>query len=112
MMYLVDSTGQVVLRMADAPTGPWGPAQEVVSGAQYPQLYAPYLTPMWENGPDLWFTMSLYGPYHVVLMHTSLLPAATGAKPTLAAPATPGATTPRATYPFAHGRGSRPARPH
>ena len=27
MMYLVDDTGEIVLRTAPAPTGPWGPAQ-------------------------------------------------------------------------------------
>lgn len=72
MMYLVNPTGQVVLRTSSALTGPWSSAQVVVTSAKYPELYAPYITPKWDSGPSIWFNMSLYGPYHVVLMHTEL----------------------------------------
>lgn len=72
MMYLIDPAGQIVLRMADSLTGPWGPAQVVTTAAQYPQLYAPYLTPLWNDQEDIYFTMSLFEPYQVFLMHTSL----------------------------------------
>jgi len=72
MMYLIDPAGQIVLRMADSLTGPWGPAQVVVTGAQYPQLYAPYITPLWNDHKDIYFTMSMFEPYQVFLMHTSL----------------------------------------
>jgi hypothetical protein len=72
LMYLVDPTGQVVLRNASTLTGPWSSAQMVVTSAEYPELYAPYITPEWDTGPNIWFDMSLYGPYHVVLMHTEL----------------------------------------
>jgi hypothetical protein len=71
-MYLVDPTGQIVLRTATKLTGPWSSAQVVVTSAKYPELYAPYITPEWDNGPDIYFDMSMYGPYHVVLMHTEL----------------------------------------
>jgi hypothetical protein len=72
MMYLVDPTGQIVLRTATKLTGPWSSAQVVVTSAKYPELYAPYITPEWDNGPGIYFDMSMYGPYHVVLMHTEL----------------------------------------
>lgn len=72
MMYLVDPTGQIVLRTARHLTGPWTAPQVVVTSAQYPQLYAPYITPEWDNGPAIYFNMSMYGPYQVFLMHTSL----------------------------------------
>jgi hypothetical protein len=72
MMYLIDPTGQIVLRTASALTGPWSSAQVVVTSAKYPELYAPYITPEWDSGRDIWFDMSLYGSYHVVLMHTEL----------------------------------------
>lgn len=72
MMYLIDPTGQIVLRTARHLTGPWSDAQVVVTSEQYPELYAPFITPEWDNGPAIYFNMSLYGPYHVVLMHTEL----------------------------------------
>lgn len=72
MMYLDDPAGQIVLRTAKRLTGPWSSAQVVVTAQQYPSLYAPYITPRWDNGPDIYFTMSVFGPYQVYLMHTSL----------------------------------------
>ena len=72
MMYLVDDTGEIVLRTAPAPTGPWGPAQVVTTTKDFPKAYAPYLTPRWNDGPDLWFTMSQFTTYRVELMKTRL----------------------------------------
>lgn len=72
MMYLIDPAGQIVLRMADSLTGPWSSAQVVVTGVQYPQLYAPYITPLWNDRKDIYFTMSMFEPYQVFLLHTSL----------------------------------------
>jgi hypothetical protein len=54
-------------------TGPWSPETVVTTAQQYPQLYAPYITPLWNDGPDIYFNMSLYGPYAVYLMRTSLV---------------------------------------
>ncbi|WP_018331611.1 DUF4185 domain-containing protein [Actinomycetospora chiangmaiensis] len=79
MMYLVDDTGEVVLRTATAPTGPWTPAQVVTTTKDYPQAYAPYITPRWNGGPDIWFTMSQFTTYRVELMRTRLAPLAAGA---------------------------------
>lgn len=72
MMYLNDPQGRIVLRTADSLTGPWGAEQVIVTADQYPQLYAPYITPLWNDGPDIFYTMSLYGPYCVYLMRTRL----------------------------------------
>ena len=72
MMYLNDPQYRIVMRIADCLTGPWSKEQIVVTGEQYPQLYAPYITPLWNNGPDVFFTMSLFGPYSVYLMHTTV----------------------------------------
>jgi hypothetical protein len=105
MTYLVDPTQQVVLRMSNSLTGPWSAPQVIVDSSQYPQLYAPYITPLWDNGPDIYFNMSVFGPYQVYLMHTSLTPSAGAAQPNIAA--SPSIVTgPRTTYPFAHGVGS------
>ncbi|QBD83215.1 DUF4185 domain-containing protein [Ktedonosporobacter rubrisoli] len=72
MMYLNDPRYRVVMRTADNLTGPWSQEMVIVTGQQYPQLYAPYITPLWNNGPDIFFTMSLYGPYSVYLMRTTV----------------------------------------
>ena len=45
MTYLVDPTDQVVLRMSKSLAGPWSAPQVIVDSSQYPQLYAPYITP-------------------------------------------------------------------
>jgi hypothetical protein len=72
MMYLVDDTGEIVVRTAPAATGPWGPAQVVTTTKDFPEAYAPYLTPRWNDGPDVWFTMSQFTTYRVELMRTRL----------------------------------------
>ena len=105
MTYLVDPTQQVVLRMSNSLTGPWSAPQVIVDSSQYPQLYAPYITPLWDNGPDIYFNMSVFIQYQVYLMHTSLTPSAGAAQPNIAA-APSIVTSPRTTYPFAHGAGS------
>ncbi len=109
MTYLVDPTGQVVLRMSNSLTGPWSAPQVIVDGSKYPELYAPYITPLWNNGPDIFFNLSLYGPYQVFLMHTSLTATSGTAQPSIAAPPTV-VTSPRVTYPFDHGVGSTRSR--
>jgi hypothetical protein len=78
MAHLVDPTGEIVLRLSDSLTGPWSAPQVVVTSAEYPQLYAPYITPLWNDGPDIYFTMSVFDHYQVYLMHTSLRPARGG----------------------------------
>jgi hypothetical protein len=73
MMYLNDPVGEIVLRSARTLTGPWSQETVVTTAQQYPELYAPYITPLWNDGPDIYFNMSLYGPYAVYLMRTSLV---------------------------------------
>jgi len=72
MMYLNDPHYRIVLRTADSLTGPWSAEQVIVTGEQYPQLYAPYMPPLWNDGPDILYTMSLFGPYCVDFMRTRL----------------------------------------
>jgi hypothetical protein len=111
MMYLVDDTGEIVLRTAPAPTGPWGPAQVVTTTKDFPKAYAPYLTPRWTDGPDLWFTMSQFTTYRVELMKTRLAVLPAGApvptadvprslparSPSLSAPPVPPVSQPAAS---------------
>lgn len=88
LMDLNEEKYAVVLRTADCLTGPWSEEMTVTTGAEYPQLYAPYLLPGHDDGPELYFTMSQFGPYNVALMRTSL----TGVTPPAAAPGCAGGT--------------------
>ncbi|BBY43545.1 DUF4185 domain-containing protein [Mycolicibacterium celeriflavum] len=73
--YLVvycNGANDVVARMAPAPQGPWGPEQLLVRSAEIPGgIYAPYLHP-WSTGKELYFNLSLWSAYNVMLMRTVL----------------------------------------
>ncbi|TWD80900.1 uncharacterized protein DUF4185 [Kribbella amoyensis] len=71
MMYLDEQRASVVLRSADALTGPWSGERVVAKGTDYPGLYGTYMHP-WSSGSDLYFTMSQWDPYNVFLMRTKL----------------------------------------
>jgi Domain of unknown function (DUF4185) len=72
VMYCNGSTNDVVLRTAPAPQGPWGPEQVVVTSAEIPGgIYAPFLHP-WSTGKELYYNLSLWSAYNVMLMHTTL----------------------------------------
>jgi Domain of unknown function (DUF4185) len=72
MTYLNETTFGAVLRTADCLTGPWTDEEIIASSDIYPQLYAPYLLPRWNDGPEIYFTMSQFGPYNVYLLETKL----------------------------------------
>ncbi|HYH10749.1 MAG TPA: DUF4185 domain-containing protein [Thermomicrobiales bacterium] len=72
MMYLNEDLYSIVLRTADDLTGPWSEERIVARGSEFPQLYAPYQLPRWNDGPEIYFTMSMFGPYQVYLMRTRL----------------------------------------
>lgn len=74
MMYLNEAKYAIVLRTADALTGPWGEEWTVATGQDFPSLYAPYQLPKWNEGAEIYFTMSMFGPYQVYLMRTTLPP--------------------------------------
>ena len=75
----------VILRTAETPEGPWSAPVTVATSLQYPGLYAPLIHPLSGTGeltdelgdPDLsnlYWNMSLWGNYNVVLMQTDLTP--------------------------------------
>jgi hypothetical protein len=67
-----NGANDVVMRTAPAPQGPWSPAQLLVPSSQYPGgIYAPYLHP-WSTGKELYFNLSLWSAYNVMLMRTVL----------------------------------------
>lgn len=72
MMYLNPERRAAVLRTARELTGPWGDEQIVVTAEHYPGLYAPYIVPAANGGDDVYFTMSMWEPYNVFLMHLKL----------------------------------------
>jgi D-arabinan endo alpha-(1,5)-arabinofuranosidase len=71
-VYLDEGRAAIVLRTARELTGPWSEPVTVVSGADHPGLYGGYLHPWACDGPELYFTMSRWGPYHVTLMRAAL----------------------------------------
>ena len=65
-------SNDVVMRTAPAPQGPWGPEQMLVSSFQVPGgVYGPFLHP-WSTGRELYYNLSLWSAYNVMLMHTVL----------------------------------------
>lgn len=71
MMYLDESAKAIVLRLAPSPTGPWGAPIQVATSGEYPDLYGGFLNPD-SQGSDLYFTMTQYKSYNVMMMHTKL----------------------------------------
>lgn len=67
MMYLNLEREAVVLRTAPELTGPWGREEVVFTSQEHPGLYAPYILPLQDLGEEIYFTMSLWGPYNVFL---------------------------------------------
>ena len=73
-----DLYGNVVIRTADAPQGPWSPSTALVTSAQYPGLYAPMIYP-WSStnaitdaAQYLYWNLSVWSNYNVQLMRTDL----------------------------------------
>ncbi len=82
-----NGANNVILRTADSPEGPWSDPITIATSVQYPGLYAPMIHPLSGTGqltdsggdPDisnLYWNMSLWGNYNVVLMQTDLAPLA------------------------------------
>ena len=72
VLYTNGGSNDVVARTAASPQGPWSPEQMLVSSWQMPGgIYAPMIHP-WSSGRDLYFNLSLWSAYDVMLMHTVL----------------------------------------
>jgi hypothetical protein len=72
MMYLNDPIGLIELRVAEEITGPWSEPYIAARATDYPSLYAPYMFPKWNDSADIYFNMSMFGPYQVFLMRTQI----------------------------------------
>jgi hypothetical protein len=71
MMYLDESRKEIVVRLAPQPAGPWGAEMPVATSREYPNLYGGFLDPD-SKGSDLYFTMTQYDSYNVMMMHAKL----------------------------------------
>jgi hypothetical protein len=75
MTYLDEFQRAIVLREAPELTGPWSESQVIVSGDVYPSLYGAYLHPWGSDGEIIYFNMSQWEPYNVMLMRARLVKA-------------------------------------
>lgn len=67
-----NGTNDVVFSTAPTPQGPWTPGQLLIPSGQYPGgIYAPFLHP-WSTGKELYFNLSEWNDYNVMLMKTVL----------------------------------------
>lgn len=73
MTYLDELQRAIVIREAPELTGPWSDSQVLVSGRDYPSLYGAYLHPWASSGETIYFNMSQWGPYNVLLMRARLV---------------------------------------
>jgi hypothetical protein len=67
MSYTNGGNGDTSLREGLTPWGPWGDAITLVSKADVPGLYAPYLSPLAtaNSTNTIYFTLSVWEPYNV-----------------------------------------------
>lgn len=75
MLYLDEPRHGIVIREAPELTGPWSEPQMVISSDQFPALYGSYLHPWASDGEVIYFNMSQWGPYNVLLMRARLVKA-------------------------------------
>ena len=72
VMLCTNTVNNVVMRTSDKAEGPWSSAKTLVNTAEVPGgIYAPFIHP-WCKGGDLYFTLSVWDTYSVMLMRTSL----------------------------------------
>lgn len=73
MTYLDEYQRAIVIREAPELTGPWSDSLVLVSGDDYPSLYGAFLHPWASDGETIYFNMSQWGPYNVLLMRARLI---------------------------------------
>ena len=71
-----DQFNNIVMRTSDSPAGTWSAAKVILMGQQPGGIYAPMMHP-WSpstmgTGTDLYWNLSLFTPYNVMLMKTDL----------------------------------------
>lgn len=72
MLYLNEDRYSLVMRTSDDLTGEWSLEEVVVTGEEYPMLYGSYIHPWTNNSNDLYFVISEWEPYNVILLRADL----------------------------------------
>ncbi|WP_099159511.1 DUF4185 domain-containing protein [Virgibacillus ndiopensis] len=72
MMYLNENRYAMVMRSSSSLTEGWSAETVVATGEEYPGLYGGFIHPWTNDGKDLYFLMSEWGPYNVALMKAEL----------------------------------------
>ncbi len=67
----LDGHADLVLRIASAPTGPWGPAQVIATQQDYPGLYGGFIHP-WSPQDELYLAMSVWNQYNVAMVRVAI----------------------------------------
>ena len=77
IMTYLSGTGDVVLREGINPWGPWSDPITVMTQANFPGLYGPYMNPRYveNDGETVYFSLSRWGPYNVFWMKMTLVKA-------------------------------------
>jgi hypothetical protein len=75
MTYLDEPRRGNVIRTARELTGPWSEPLMLVSSVGFPSLYGAYLHPWASDGEVIYFNMSQWEPYNVLLMRARLVKA-------------------------------------
>ncbi|MDR1825567.1 MAG: DUF4185 domain-containing protein [Bifidobacteriaceae bacterium] len=70
-IYIKDSY-DIVLRTAPEPTGPWSDATVIAAQTDFPGLYGGFMHPWSLDGPDVYFSMSLWNDYNTFLTKITL----------------------------------------
>jgi len=70
--YLNEKKRQLVMRDAAEASGPWSEEKILATAAEYPGLYGAFMYPVKPDGDELYFLMSMWGPYNVFLMKADL----------------------------------------
>lgn len=72
VLYINHSKNQIVMRSAKQIDGDWSEEQMVASSTTFPMLYGSFMHPKSVTGNDVFFAMSMWQPYNVFLMKTTL----------------------------------------
>ncbi len=85
MTYINGGTTDTSIREAAAPWGPWSDPMPLVTQADAPGLYSPYMLPAYtaNGGRTIYFTLSIWDPYQVFWYKADLLQAGDTAQSTV-----------------------------
>lgn len=72
MIYFNENCYAMVMRSSSSLMSGWSDETIIATGEEYPGLYGGFIHPWTNDEKDLYFVLSEWGPYNVVLMHSTL----------------------------------------